>query len=145
MNGLTPPPSSDAARRRMRSTRRRDTAAELAIRGLLHARGLRFRVDVPVVPGLRRRADVLFKTARVAVYIDGCFWHSCPLHRTAPKANGRWWSEKLSENVRRDRDTDAVLDQLGWVVMRVWEHEDPDEAAGRIAAVVRGRSSSQGR
>lgn len=120
---------------------RRDTLPELALRRALYARGLRYRVDVAPLPGLRRRADVVFSAARVAVFVDGCFWHSCPLHGTSPKANAAWWAVKLVDNVRRDRDTDARLVEQGWVVIRVWEHEASEDAAERIAAAVRGRPS----
>lgn len=120
----------------MRNTRSRDTPAELAIRRLLHARGLRYRVDVRPVRELRRKADLVFGPARVAVFVDGCFWHACPEHGSAPKSNADWWSEKLRTNVERDRDTDARLAAAGWTVVRVWEHERPADAADHIAAVV---------
>jgi len=83
----------------------------------------------------------VFTRVRVAVFIDGCFWHGCPEHATAPKANAEWWAEKLSANVRRDRDTDARLGEAGWLVVRIWEHEDAEEAAERIEQVIRSRSS----
>lgn len=124
---------------------RRDTRPELEIRRELHARGLRYRVDVSPVPSLRGRADILFRPARVAVYVDGCFWHSCPDHGVLPKGNRDWWREKLAATVRRDRTTDSALAELGWRVVRVWEHEDPVAAADRIEAALRGgtrRSSS---
>lgn len=116
------------------------TAPELALRSALHRRGLRYRVNVPPLAGLRRRADILFPGPRVAVMVDGCFWHSCPEHQTHPRANGSWWAEKLAANVRRDRETDERLTTAGWLVIRVWEHEAVDEAAGRIAAAVRARA-----
>ena len=118
----------------MRNTRQRDTPAELALRSALHRRGLRFYVDRPMLQNLRRRADVVFPRARVAVYVDGCFWHSCPIHATSPKANADWWRNKLEANRRRDHDTDIRLREAGWTVLRVWEHEDPDDAADRVAA-----------
>ena len=121
----------------MRRQGRRDTAPELALRRELWRRGLRYRVDRPPVPGMRRRADIVFSRARVAVYVDGCFWHSCPLHATTPKANREWWEAKLAANVRRDRDTDQRLAQLGWTVVRLWEHEDPMAAADRVEEAVR--------
>jgi DNA mismatch endonuclease (patch repair protein) len=86
---------------------------------------------------MRRRADMVFTKARVAVYVDGCFWHRCPIHGTAPKANRDWWAKKLDANVRRDRDTDRQLEAEGWRVVRVWEHEAMKDAADRIEAVVR--------
>lgn len=121
---------------RMSEVRRSDTKPELALRRELHARGLRYRVDLRPTPSLRGRADIVFSRKRVAVYVDGCFWHSCPEHGVLPKSNSAWWREKLAGNVRRDRMTEAVLDAEGWRVIRVWEHEDPRLAADRIARVV---------
>lgn len=121
----------------MRSTRQRDTAAEVALRRLLHARGLRYRVNRSVILGLRRRADIVFIGARVAVFVDGCFWHCCPLHKSFPKANAQWWSAKLEANRLRDKDTDRRLVTSGWRVVHVWEHESPTEAAERIARMLR--------
>ena len=122
---------------RMSRQRSKDTEAEWSLRRLLHARGLRYRVDA-VLPGLpRRRADLLFPRQRVAVFVDGCFWHGCHDHKTAPKSNAAWWATKLARNVERDRETDAHLADLGWNVIRVWEHEDPELAADRVEAVVR--------
>jgi DNA mismatch endonuclease, patch repair protein len=116
---------------------RRDTEPELALRRELWRRGLRYRVDVPAVKG-RRRADLVFIGPRVAVFVDGCFWHRCPVHATAPKANADWWSAKLGANERRDRDTDRVLGEAGWRVIRVWEHEDPMRAADIVQSAVQG-------
>ena len=115
----------------------RDTVPELAIRRVLHAAGLRYRVNLQVLPKLRRRADIVFTRRKVAVFVDGCFWHGCPEHATKPKANAAWWGEKLARNVARDRETDRVLVDSGWTVVRVWEHEDPKGAAERIGAIVR--------
>lgn len=123
----------------MRATRQRDTAAELALRRALHARGLRYRVNVAIVNGLRRRPDLVFSRARVVIFVDGCFWHSCPLHATCPKANAQWWQQKLEANRLRDRDTDRRFEAAGWHVERVWEHEPSKEAAARIAAVIAAR------
>ncbi len=98
---------------------------------------MRFRVDWPL-PGLpRRRADIAFTRRHVAVFVDGCFWHACPVHRTAPASNAVWWAAKLEKNVLRDRDTDEHLGRLGWTVLRFWEHEDPVSAADRVEAAVR--------
>jgi DNA mismatch endonuclease (patch repair protein) len=123
---------------------RRDTKPELAVRRVLHRRGLRYRVDLRPIPEVRSRADLVFTRARVAVYIDGCFWHRCPIHSTAPKANARWWADKLGANVARDRAIDRRLAEAGWLVVRVWEHEDPESAADRIEAAVRERLSILG-
>ncbi len=122
----------------MRRQRRRDTKPEMAIRRLLYAQGLRYRVDV-VLPGMRRRADLIFNSVRVAVFVDGCFWHGCPEHGTQPKSNTAWWEEKIMSNVKRDRDTDRRLVADGWTVIRVWEHESPEIAVARIAAAVLSR------
>jgi DNA mismatch endonuclease, patch repair protein len=126
----------------MRSQRQRDTKGELELRSLLHRRGLRFRVHA-LLPGLRRRSDIVFTRARVVVFVDGCFWHGCPEHGTWPKENADWWREKIEANQRRDRDTDARLTAAGWTVIRVWEHEDPTQAADQIVEIVR-RAITQG-
>ena len=119
---------------------RRDTKPEVAIRRELWRQGRRYRVDVPVVPGSRRRADIVFTRCRVAVFVDGCFWHSCPIHATEPNANADWWSDKLRRNVERDRDTDRLLAEHGWVVVRVWEHEDAIGAADRVDQALAARA-----
>ncbi|MDP1878339.1 MAG: very short patch repair endonuclease [Actinomycetota bacterium] len=131
--------SSPERRRIMQAIRGRDTAPELALRRLLHARGLRYRVDSPPLPGIRRRADLVFGPARVAIFVDGCFWHRCPEHATEPRTNVDYWTPKLDRNVERDRETDALLAQAGWVSVRVWEHEDAVVAARRVARIVRRR------
>jgi DNA mismatch endonuclease (patch repair protein) len=123
----------------MSRTARRDTKPELALRRLLHGRGLRFRVDRAVLADRRRRADIVFGPAKVAVYVDGCFWHGCPIHATWPKANAEFWREKIEANQARDRDTDKRMERAGWHVERVWEHELPQEAADRIEQIVRSR------
>lgn len=118
----------------MLGNKRRDTKPELALRRSVHALGLRYRVDAQPLPGLRRRADLLFTRARVAVYLDGCFWHGCSLHYREPGGlNAAYWASKVAGNQARDRDTDARLVEAGWLVVRVWEHEDPVEAAQRVA------------
>lgn len=131
-----PRPRDEQTRSRMRKQRRVDTAPELALRRELHRRGLRYRVDYRVVTGLRRRADVAFTRARVAIFVDGCFWHACPQHGTRPKHNQSWWDAKLKANVQRDRDTDSRLEEAGWQVLRVWEHEDMRAAANRVQRLV---------
>lgn len=134
---LVPPSATKSAH--MRSVKQRDTAPELAIRQVLHRRGLRYRVDTRL-PGLgRARPDIVFTRARVAVFVDGCFWHRCPEHESFPKTNAVWWRQKLDANVRRDRKTDSVLAEAGWTVIRIWEHEDPVTAADHVEAVVRDR------
>jgi DNA mismatch endonuclease (patch repair protein) len=124
----------------MENQRRRDTAPELALRRELWKLGLRYRVDVPPLPVLgRRRADLVFAGARVAVFVDGCFWHGCPDHGTLPKNNRTWWRSKIAANRHRDADTDRVLKAASWQAIRVWEHEDPVRAASQIERFVRSR------
>ena len=127
-----PGASSEAVARRMSRQVRRDTRPEIEVRRLLHAAGLRYRVNLPVPDRRRRTIDIAFTRRRVAVFIDGCFWHSCPQHRTSPRANDLWWADKLESNVRRDEDTNTHLADLGWLVLRFWEHEDPGSVADRI-------------
>ncbi|WP_305787363.1 very short patch repair endonuclease [Symbioplanes lichenis] len=134
-----PVPSSITVSGRMSRQRRRDTDPEVAIRRLLHAKGLRFRVTHPVPDMPRRTMDVAFTRARVAVFVDGCFWHVCPQHATRPASNSTWWAEKLAKNQARDIATNEHLVERGWQVVRVWEHEDPAEAAERVAVAVRAR------
>ncbi|MQY17755.1 very short patch repair endonuclease [Nocardia macrotermitis] len=121
---------------RMSRQRRVGTKPEIALRRELHRRGRRYFVDRAPLPGMRRRADLVFPRHRVAVYVDGCFWHRCPEHATSPKNNAEWWAEKLAGNVARDRDTDARLTAAGWTVIRIWEHEDPVRAADRVQAAL---------
>jgi DNA mismatch endonuclease, patch repair protein len=116
----------------MKANRRRDTGPELALRRELHGRGLRFRVDYPPQLGLRCRPDIVFTRRRLAVFVDGCFWHSCPEHGNLPRANREWWRAKLEQNVARDRLTERALRDAGWNVIRVWEHEPVALAADKI-------------
>ncbi len=129
--------SSDAVRKSMLGNRSRDTLPELRLRRELHRRGLRYRVNARPVPGLRRTADVLFTRARVAVMVDGCYWHGCPEHRRPPATNQGYWAGKVEGNVARDRDTDARLTAAGWSVLRLWEHVPASEAADAVEALVR--------
>lgn len=130
-----PEASSPLIRERMRTTKRRDTKPERVLRSELHRRGLRFLVD-RTVDGTRRRADIVFRGPRIAVYVDGCYWHNCPTHGTTPKSNRKWWEEKFEVNRLRDADNDARLTQAGWRVLRFWEHDDPAAAAEKVAALV---------
>lgn len=120
----------------MRANRGLDTRPEIALRSELHRLGLRYRVHRRPVADLRATADIVFGQGRVAVFVDGCFWHRCPLHATFPKANGEWWAEKLRANVERDRRTSGALRARGWCVIRVWEHESPQNAAAEILRLV---------
>lgn len=114
----------------------RNTTPELLIRRRLHALGLRYRLHARPLPGLRRTADIVFTRRRVAVFIDGCFWHGCPEHGTAPKTNAAWWAAKLTRNIERDTDTNILLAEAGWAVIRVWEHEDPEAVVIRVLDVL---------
>ena len=126
------PPAKDAGvSARMRAQRERDTALEKRLRVLLFAAGYRYRVHYPV-PGTRRTIDVAFIRRRVAVFVDGCFWHCCPEHGTLPGTNTEWWRAKLRTNVERDRNTDSRLRQAGWTVIRLWEHVPPEQGVARV-------------
>jgi DNA mismatch endonuclease, patch repair protein len=131
-----PDASTDAVSRQMSAQRRRDTACERALRSTLHRQGLRFFVHRRPLPGLRREADLVFPKVMVAVFVDGCFWHGCPQHGTWPKANADWWRAKIERNRERDADTDRRLQQSGWTAIRIWEHEDPLDAADRVKAAI---------
>ena len=121
----------------MEATGQRDTAAELKVRSALWHSGLRgYRVNVRPLPGLRRTADIAFRRQRVAVFVDGCFWHSCPEHGSKPKANGAWWSSKLRMNRERDEDTNRRLVDAGWTVVRVWEHKSPEAAVDLVCGAL---------
>ena len=139
----TPSPSSESVSRRMRNTPRRDTPAELRVRTLLQASRLPFEVDRSIAGVTRARPDLVFSAERVAVFLDGCFWHSCPEHGTTPSANRRWWIDKLAANVERDRRHDQELGTAGWLVLRFWEHESPEFVAREIECRVRGRRDTR--
>lgn len=129
--------SSKEAFIRMSRQATRDTKPELILRRELHRRGLRYRVNTRPLPTLRGTADVVFTKARVAVFVDGCFWHRCPVHGAIPKSNTQWWIDKFEANVARDRQMDERLREVGWKVIRVWEHNDAFEAADRVEGAVR--------
>lgn len=128
--------STPDVRRKMQRQRRRDTPIEVTLRAELFRRGLRYFVHRRPLPALRREADIVFPVARVAIFVDSCWWHACPEHGSIPRANREWWTEKLRANERRDRDTNARLEAEGWRVVRVWEHETPAEAATRVQRTV---------
>lgn len=130
---LTTTPQTSA---RMSRQARRDTAPELALRRELHRRGLRFRVHWPLPDMPRRRADIAFTRAKVVVFVDGCFWHSCPEHGTSAKNNAEWWASKLAGNARRDHETAERLRILGWTVCRIWEHQDASESADLVLSAI---------
>lgn len=133
---MRPPASSLSVRGRMSRQQRRDTKPELLVRKILHSRGIRYRIDAAPETGMRCKADLLWRGLRLAVFIDGCFWHGCPEHATRPKANEAWWAEKLDGNIQRDRRTDLQLTTHGWTVLRFWEHEQPSIVADAICATL---------
>ncbi|MFD4590139.1 very short patch repair endonuclease [Streptomyces rubiginosohelvolus] len=126
----------------MQANRSRDTKPELALRRAVHARGLRYRVAARPVPTLRRTADLVFPRQKVAIFLDGCFWHGCPEHHTKAARNSEYWKAKVQRNRERDLDTTERLTSEGWVVIRFWEHEDPVAAALIVEKAVRGRNAA---
>ncbi|WP_309226003.1 very short patch repair endonuclease [Streptomyces lunaelactis] len=128
--------SSAARRRNMQAIRSRDTKPERILRRLLHAQGLRYRVAAKPLPDLRRTADIVFRPTKIAVFIDGCYWHGCTEHYVPPRTNPGYWSDKVAGNIARDRDTDRRLAEAGWTVLRFWEHESPEECASTVLRVV---------
>ena len=137
MRDQTFPEVTEAIRRTMQANRGRDTGPELAVRSILHARGLRFRVNQPLPFDRRRRADLTFSRARLFVFVDGCFWHGCPDHFVEPRTRRDFWLDKIRGNRSRDIDTRNRLEELGATVLRVWEHDDPTAAADAIEATYR--------
>lgn len=121
----------------MQSNRSRDTTPEIAVRSALHRRGLRFRKHVRPIQGLACTADVVFPRHRLAVFVDGCYWHSCPEHATTPITNGAWWRAKLTATRERDKRNTEALTEAGWHVLRVWEHEEAELVADKIHAELR--------
>ena len=134
-------PSDASVSRRYAALARCDTSPEMELRRVLWHAGLRYRVQYKV-PGLpRRKVDIAFPGRKIAVQVDGCFWHGCPEHGRAPRRNSEWWQWKIARNQARDRDTDHRLTDLGWTVIHVWEHEDPADAARRVAKAANGPES----
>jgi DNA mismatch endonuclease (patch repair protein) len=119
---------------RLSRTPGRDNPLERRLRSALHRAGLRFRVHHRCIAGTRRTVDIAFCKRKVAVFVDGCFWHGCPLHGTWPKRNSEFWRQKIRSNIERDRDTDRRLVALGWAVVRIWEHHSLEQAVAHIAA-----------
>lgn len=135
--------SSPSVRAVMRANRSRDTRPELRLRSLLHKQGLRYRVAARPLPELRRTADLIFSRSKVAVFVDGCFWHGCPEHLRESHKNVEFWRSKIEGNKARDAETDRLLQEAGWTVIRVWEHEVSDVAAERVISVVRASSAER--
>jgi DNA mismatch endonuclease (patch repair protein) len=124
-------------RRNMQANRRRDTAPERALRSALHATGLRYRCDLRIdLPGGRVRPDIAFTRKRIAVFVDGCFWHCCPVHGRAPSVNTSYWSPKLARNRERDLENTKALEAAGWQVVRIWEHQGTSEALETVLEAV---------
>ena len=139
-----PAPSSAAVSARMSRHPRRDTGPELALRRILHAAGYRYRVNYPV-PGLPRRTiDIAFTRRKVAVFIDGCFWHGCPAHGQLPASNRAWWTDKFEKNRTRDERTTVHLTEHGWTVVRLWEHTSEAEAFDAVTEALRPGASASG-
>lgn len=139
-----PEPKDAAATKTAKGNKRSDTRPEVAVRSELHRRGLRFRKDLAIAAGARTvRPDVVFPRAKVAVFVDGCFWHCCPEHGVVPRTNVDYWFPKLRRNVERDGEVDAALANEGWRVVRIWEHEDSAVAASAIERLVRRSRNSQ--
>ncbi|WP_281190419.1 very short patch repair endonuclease [Micromonospora matsumotoense] len=140
-----PAASSESIVRVMRGNRGRDTLPEMRIRRAVWSLGLRYRVGARPVPSLRRTADLVFTKARVAVFVDGCYWHGCPEHYRPARQNEAFWSAKITGNRRRDDETDTQLRAAGWTVVRIWEHEDAAAGAQRVrAAVLEARTQQPG-
>jgi DNA mismatch endonuclease (patch repair protein) len=127
----------------MRGNRKVDTGPERQVRSLLHASGYRYRTNYRLdLPGVRVRPDIVFTRRRLAVFIDGCFWHRCPEHGTSPRANTHYWGPKLERNVARDQRVDQALRAAGWTVLRIWEHVAPSEAAAQVIATLNGKPAT---
>ncbi|MFI7360885.1 very short patch repair endonuclease [Streptomyces sp. NPDC050149] len=139
----TAKPSSPGVSARMSRQASRDTAPEVAVRKLLHASGYRYRLNERVPHMSRRTIDIAFTRAKVAVFLDGCFWHGCPDHATQPKSNAEWWRQKLDRNMARDAETTTHLVGQGWTVLRFWEHQPPTQVAERVAEVVDRKKSAK--
>ncbi|MEW1700016.1 very short patch repair endonuclease [Streptomyces sp. NPDC091278] len=131
--------TSPASRAVMSANKGRDTKPERLLRSALHRRGLRYRVGIRPLPNLRRTADVVFPKVRVAVFVDGCYWHGCPEHHRPAKKGAEFWHEKIKGNQARDAETNQILRDAGWLVIRVWEHEDPERAAQEVVQALQSR------
>lgn len=128
----------------MAAIRSRDTTPERLIRSALHRKGVRFRLGQTIrLPDRRITPDLVFRGAGVAVFVDGCYWHGCPKHCRMPSSNQAYWEKKISSNRARDHRTNDELEQVGWVVLRFWEHESPEEVADAIAQAIKPETGQQ--
>jgi DNA mismatch endonuclease (patch repair protein) len=142
----TPKSRSIAVRNVMRANKGVDTGPEIRLRSLVHKAGLRYAIDVRPELDLNRRADLVFRSAKVAVFVNGCFWHGCPKHYSPPKSNKRYWSEKVRRNRERDVETRSLLRRRGWRVLVFWEHQSAQSCSEKVVSVVserRKRASRQ--
>jgi DNA mismatch endonuclease, patch repair protein len=130
--GYQPWASNQAVRRVMQGNRKRDTRPEIALRRVLHSRGLRYRVAAKPLADRPWTADLVFRGLQLAVFVDGCYWHGCPEHYTVPRTNTSYWSEKIARNRARDAQVEADLRAAGWTALRIWEHEPVQTAADRV-------------
>ena len=121
----------------MQGNRSRDTKPEMAVRSAVHRRGIRFRVAVRPQPEFARTADLVLRKTRIAVFVDGCFWHGCADRHTPLTTNSQHWADKIARDIERDTETTAYLQRTGWMVLRFWEHEDPEDVADRVQEAVR--------
>ena len=129
-------PASQETSLRMAKIPQKGTEPEVSLRRELYRSGLRYRVDFVVLRKPRRVADIAFPRLKVAVFVDGCFWHGCPIHATWPKRNAEFWRQKIEANRLRDADTTARLRDEGWTVLRIWEHEAPSEASKSVIELI---------
>ena len=141
----TPKSRSIAVRNVMRANRGADTGPEMRLRSLVHKAGLRYAIDVRPEPDINRRADLVFRGAKVAVFVNGCFWHGCPKHYSAPKSNKRYWSEKVRRNRERDVETMVLLKRRGWRVLVFWEHQPARLCSERVVSIVSERKKRAAR
>ena len=143
MDPRVPFASSGLVRRRMQAQVRRGTGPELLLRRALHGEGLRYFVHRRPIANLRRDADIVFPKLKVAVFVDGCFWHGCEQHGRRERWTNEWyWPAKIARNRERDADTDARLASAGWTVVRIWEHDPVAESVARVKNALRAAASS---
>jgi DNA mismatch endonuclease (patch repair protein) len=131
--------SSPAVRKSMVGNKSRDTKPELMVRRILHASGLRYKVHARPIKDWNRRADMVFPRAKIAIFINGCFWHGCPKHFSAPKTNSEYWASKIMRNVERDSETALRLKSEGWLVIAIWEHENLGKKSEQVVRRIQKR------